>query len=49
MSAYSICKLLITLGRTTELQEKVNMFYTCSQLTDEEYKELTNTLTPKTE
>lgn len=46
MSAYSICKLLITLGRTTGLQEKVNMFYACGQLTDDQYSELTNTLTP---
>ena len=46
MSAYNICKLLIKLGRTTGLQTKVNMFYACSQLTDEEYTELTNTLTP---
>jgi len=48
MSAYSICKLLITLGRTTGLQEKVNMFYSCGQLTDDQYAELTNILTPKT-
>ena len=49
MSAYSICKLLITLGRTTGLQEKVNTFYACGQLTDDQYSELTNILTPKTE
>ena len=46
MSAYNICKLLISLGRTAGLQDKVNMFYACSQLTNEEYTELTNTLTP---
>ena len=46
MSAYKICKLLISIGRTVGLQTKVNMFYACSQLTDEEYTELTNTLTP---
>lgn len=46
MSAYAICKLLIKLGRTTGLQTKVNMFYACNQLTDENYTELTNTLTP---
>lgn len=48
MSAYNICKLLIKYGRTTGLQEKVNMFYACNQLTDDEYAELTNTLTPAT-
>ena len=48
MSAYSICKLLITLGRTDGLQEKVNMFYACGQVTDDQYAELTKTLTPKT-
>lgn len=48
MSAYAICKLLIKLGRTAGLQTKVNMFYACSQLTDENYTELTNTLTPAT-
>jgi len=46
MSAYKICKLLISIGRTTGLQAKVNMFYACGQLTDDEYAELTNTLTP---
>lgn len=46
MSAYKICKLLIQLGRADGLQAKVNMFYACSQLTDEQYAELTNTLTP---
>ncbi len=46
MSAYSICKLLITLGSTTGLKEKVNMFYACGQLTDDQYSELTNTMTP---
>jgi hypothetical protein len=48
MSAYNIVKLLIKLGRTTGLQAKVNMFYACGQLSDEEYTELTNTLTPAT-
>jgi hypothetical protein len=48
MSAYAICKLLIKLGRTDGLQTKVNMFYACNQLTDENYTELTNTLTPAT-
>ena len=48
MSAYAICKLLIKYGRTTGLQTKVNMFYACNQLTDENYTELTNTLTPAT-
>lgn len=48
MSAYNICKLLIKLGRTAGLQTKVNMFYACSQLTDENYTELTNALTPAT-
>jgi hypothetical protein len=48
MSAYKICKLLISIGRTSGLQTKVNMFYACSQLTDENYTELTNTLTPAT-
>lgn len=48
MSAYAICKLLIRLGRTAGLQEKVNMFFACGQLTDEEYAELTNILTPQT-
>ena len=48
MSAYAICNLLIKLGRTTGLQTKVNMFYACNQLTDEEYTELTNALTPAT-
>ena len=37
MSAYAICNLLIKLDRTTGLQTKVNMFYACSQLTDEEF------------
>ena len=46
MSAYNIVKLLIKLGRTAGLQAKVNMFYACGQLSDEEYTELTNTLTP---
>lgn len=49
MSAYNICKLLIQLGRTTGLQAKVNMFYACGQLTDDQYAELTNTLTPATQ
>ncbi|BAK99023.1 hypothetical protein OBV_18250 [Oscillibacter valericigenes Sjm18-20] len=49
MSAYSICNLLIKLGRTTGLQEKVNMFYACGQVTDDQYAELTNTLTPTTD
>jgi hypothetical protein len=48
MSAYKICKLLISIGRTAGLQTKVNMFYACNQLTDEEYTELTNALTPAT-
>lgn len=46
MSAYNICKLLIKLGRTGGLQSKVDMFYACGRLTDEEYTDLTNTLTP---
>ena len=46
MSAYKICKLLISIGRTVGLQTKVNMFYACNQLTDDDYAELTNTLTP---
>ena len=46
MSAYNICKLLISLSRTAGLQAKVNMFYACGQLTDDQYAELTNTLTP---
>ena len=46
MNAYSICKILIALGRTTGLQEKVNMFYACGQVTDDQYSELTNILTP---
>lgn len=45
MSACSICKLLIKLGRVDGLQTKVNMFYACGQLTDDEYADLTNTLT----
>ena len=49
MSAYNICKLLISRGRTAGLQEKVNMFYACGQVTDDQYAELTNTLTPVTE
>lgn len=48
MSAYNICKLLIKYGRTAGLQEKVDMFYACGRVTDEEYTELTNTLTPAT-
>lgn len=48
MSANAICKLLIRLDRTAGLQEKVNMFFACGQLTDEEYAELTNNLTPQT-
>lgn len=46
MSAYNICNLLIKMGRTDGLQTKVNMFYACGQLTNDEYAELTNTLTP---
>lgn len=46
MSAYNICKLLIKLGRTDGLQAKVDMFYACGRLSDTEYTELTNTLTP---
>jgi hypothetical protein len=49
MSAYNICKLLISLARTSGLQGKVNMFYSCGQLTDDQYAELTNTLTPAVE
>jgi len=44
MSAYNICKLLIRLDRTVGLQDKVNMFYSCGQLTDDQHAELTNTL-----
>lgn len=46
MSVYSICKLLIKLGRTAGLQDKVNTFHSCGQLTDNQYAELTNTLAP---
>lgn len=49
MSAYAICNLLIKFGRTDGLQAKINMFYACNQLTDDNYTELTNTLTPKTD
>jgi hypothetical protein len=48
MSAYNICKLLINLGRTDGLQDKINTFYSCGQLTDDQHTELTNTLTPTT-
>lgn len=48
MSAYNICKLLIKFNRTTGLQDKVNVFYACSQLTDEQYTELTGILSPST-
>ena len=46
MSAYNICKLLIQFNRTTGLQDKVNVFFACGQLTDEQYTELTGILNP---
>ena len=48
MNAYDLCTLLINLG-VSGMQNRLNVFYGVGQLTDEQYIELTNTLTPKTD
>lgn len=48
MNAYQIIKLLIKFNRTQGLQEKVNIFFACNQLTSEQYTELTGVLSPST-
>ena len=45
MTAYNLVSLLISMNRTTGLQAKVNVFYACGQLTDEQFADLTAVLT----
>ena len=40
MSAYAICNILIKLGRTTGLQDKMDAYLAADRLTTEEYNEL---------
>ena len=37
---YRMCKLMIATGRINGMQEKLDLFYTCKYLTDDQYEEL---------
>ena len=39
-SVFNLCKLLITKGRTSGLQDKMDVFLAADRLTTEEYNEL---------
>ena len=39
-NVFNLCKLLITKGKTTGLQDKMDIFLAADRLTPEEYSEL---------
>lgn len=39
-TVFNLCKLLITKGRTTDLQDKMDAYLAADRLTMEEYNEL---------
>ena len=39
-NVFNLCKLLITKGRTTGLQDKMDVYLAADRLTTEEYNEL---------
>lgn len=39
-TVFNLCKLLITKGRTTGLQDKMDVYLAADRLTTEEYNEL---------
>ena len=41
---YKLCKKLITAGRTTGMEEKLDVFYAIGRISTDEYTELTGLL-----
>lgn len=45
-TVFNLCKLLINKGKTTGLQDKMDVYLAADRLTAEEYNELVAMLTP---
>ena len=48
-TVYDLCSLLLEKGRITGLAEKLDAFYACDRLDEEEYRELREALREKEE